>query len=138
MVRRYAHLASTHLAEYADRLSGPAACHNQATIGNVVEFRKIEAPAHQGKFTMPYFYLTPKQDDSNQELQICIAEALYDVDSIVADPGAYTKEELVTLHSQVLSNLEQEWEITGRSEDELTAVMVQISQVVARQFNKQE
>ncbi len=31
---------------------------------------------------MPY-YLTPKQDDFNQELQICIAEALYDVDSIV-------------------------------------------------------
>ncbi len=27
------------------------------------------------------FYLTPKQDDSTQELQICIAEALYDVDS---------------------------------------------------------
>ena len=25
---------------------------------------------------MPY-YLTPKQDDFNQELQICIAEALY-------------------------------------------------------------
>ncbi len=24
------------------------------------------------------FYLTPKQDDSNQELQICIAEALTD------------------------------------------------------------
>ena len=35
------------------------------------------------------FYLTPKQDDFNKipELQICIAEALYDVDSIVADPG---------------------------------------------------
>ncbi len=45
---------------------------------------------------MPY-YLTPKQDDFNQELQICIAEALYDVDSIVADPGAYTKEELASL-----------------------------------------
>ena len=43
---------------------------------------------------MPCFYLTPKQDDSNQELQICIAEALYDVDSIVADPGDYTREEL--------------------------------------------
>ena len=43
---------------------------------------------------MPY-YLTPKQDDFNQELQICIAEALYDVDSIVADPGAYTKEQLI-------------------------------------------
>ncbi len=37
---------------------------------------------------MPCFYLTPKQDDFNQERQICIAEALYDVDSIVADPGA--------------------------------------------------
>ena len=24
------------------------------------------------------FYLTPKQDDFNQELQACIAEALYD------------------------------------------------------------
>ena len=31
---------------------------------------------------MPHFYLTPKQDDFNQELQSCIAEALYDVDSI--------------------------------------------------------
>ena len=39
----------------------------------------------------------PEQDDFNKipKLQICIAEALYDVDSIVADPGAYTKEELV-------------------------------------------
>ncbi len=63
----------------------------------------------------------PKQDDFNQELQVCIAEALYDVDSIVADPGAYTKEELASLHSQILSNLEWAWEITGRSEDELTA-----------------
>ncbi len=56
---------------------------------------------------MPY-YPTPKQDDFNKtpELQVCIAEALYDVDSIVADPGAYTKEQLVTLHSQVASNLE--------------------------------
>ncbi len=54
---------------------------------------------------MPCFYLTPKQDDFNQELQICIAEALYDVDSIVADPGDYTKEELATFHSQIVSNL---------------------------------
>jgi len=37
---------------------------------------------------MPCFYLTPTQDNFNQELQVCIAEALYDVDSIVADPGA--------------------------------------------------
>jgi len=56
----------------------------------------------------------------------------------VADPGAYTKEELTTLHSQIVSNLEQEWELTGGSEDQLTGMMVQISQVVARQFNKQE
>ncbi len=52
--------------------------------------------------------VTPKQDDFNKipELQVCIAEALYDVDSIVADPGAYTKEELASLHSQIASNLD--------------------------------
>ncbi len=64
------------------------------------------------------FYLTPEQDEFNQELQICIAEALYDVDSIVADPGAYTKEELASLHSQILSNLERAWELSGGSEDQ--------------------
>ena len=63
------------------------------------------------------FYLTPKQDDFNPELQICIAEALYDVDSIVADPGAYTKKQLATLHSQIVSNLEQVWELSGGSEN---------------------
>jgi len=84
------------------------------------------------------FYLTPKQDDYNQGLQICIAEALYDVDSIVADPGAYTKEQLATLHSQILSNLEQAWEITGGSEDQLTATMMQISQVVARKLKMEK
>ena len=88
--------------------------------------------------TMP-FYLTPKQDDFNKipELQVCIAEALYDVDSIVADPGAYTREELASLHSQITSNLERAWEIRG-SEDQLLSTMMQISQVVAQQFNKQE
>ncbi len=87
---------------------------------------------------MPCFYLTPKQDHFNQERQVCIAEALYDVDSIVADPGAYTKEELAALHSQIVSNLERAWEIAGGSEDQLTGIMMQISQVVAQQFNKQE
>ncbi len=69
---------------------------------------------------MPCFYLTPKLDDFNKipELQVCIAEALYDVDSIVAYPGAYTKEELATLHSQIVSNLERAWEITTGSEDQ--------------------
>ncbi len=33
-----------------------------------------------------------------------------------------------------MNNLERAWEITGRSEDELTGVMVQISQVVAKGF----
>ncbi len=44
---------------------------------------------------MPRFYITPKQDDFNKipERQVCIAEALYDVSSVVADPGTYTKEE---------------------------------------------
>ncbi len=39
---------------------------------------------------MPY-YLTPEQDDFNKipELQVCIAEALYDADSIVAEPDSY-------------------------------------------------
>ncbi len=89
---------------------------------------------------MPCFYLTPKQDDFNEipELQACIAEALYDVDSIVADPGACTKEELASLHSQIVSNLEQAWELLGGSEDQLTGTMMQISHVVAQQFNKQE
>jgi len=53
------------------------------------------------------------------------------------DPGAYTKEQLATLHSQIVSNLEQAWEITGRSEDQLSGTMMQISHVVAQQFNKQ-
>ncbi len=53
----------------------------------------------------------------------------------MADPGAYTKEELGALHSQIVSNLEQAWELTGGSEDQLTGVMVQISQVVARQLS---
>ena len=28
------------------------------------------------------FYLTPKQGNVSQELQVCIAEALYDIESI--------------------------------------------------------
>jgi len=52
----------------------------------------------------------------------------------VADPGAYTKEELAALHSQIVSNLEQAWELLGGSEDQLTGTMMQISQVVGKQF----
>ncbi len=44
---------------------------------------------------MPCFYLTPKQDDFNQELQVCLAEALYDIESILADPRVFPEQELV-------------------------------------------
>jgi len=85
---------------------------------------------------MPY-YLTPKQDDFNQipELQVCIAEALYDAEAVFSNPNAFKGEEIRTLRDQTTSNLERAWEITGRSEDELTGVMVQISQVVAKQLS---
>ncbi len=80
---------------------------------------------------------TPKQDDFNQipELQVCIAEALYDAEAVLSNPSAFKPEEIRTLQDQITSNLEQAWEITGRSEDELTGVMVQISQVVAKQVS---
>ncbi len=82
------------------------------------------------------FYLTPKQDDYNQipELQVCIAEALYGAEAVLSNPSVYKPEEIRTLRDQITSNLGRAWEITGRSEDELTGMMVQISQVVAKQF----
>ncbi len=85
---------------------------------------------------MPCFYLSPKQDDPNHasELQICIAEALYNIESILANPGALTKKETRTLREQIVSNLERAWEATGGTEDQLTGTMVQISQVVAREL----
>ena len=62
---------------------------------------------------MSCYYLNPAKDDFNKipELQVCVAEALYDVDSIVADPEAYTKQEVVTLHNQIVLNLERAWEL---------------------------
>ncbi len=89
---------------------------------------------------MPCFYLNPKQDDFNKipELQVCVAEALYDIESILSDPGGYPYKEIVKLRDQIVSNLERAWEISGGDEDQLAGTMMQISQVVARQFNKQE
>ncbi len=83
------------------------------------------------------FYLTPKQDVYTQipELQVCIAEALYDAEAVLSNPSPFKAEEIRTLRDQIASNLERAWEITGRSEDELTGVMVQISQVVANQLS---
>ncbi len=87
---------------------------------------------------MPCFYINPKQDDFNQipELQVCIAEALYDAESVLSNPSAFKPEEIRTLRDQITCNFERAWGITGRSEDELTGVMVQISQMVAKQFKE--
>jgi len=85
---------------------------------------------------MPCFYLTPEQDDFNKilELQVSIAEALYDVESILADRSAYSDDELRRLRGQIVSNVERAWEISGASEDQLDSTILQISQVVAREF----
>ena len=86
---------------------------------------------------MPY-YLNLEKDDFNQipELQVCIAGALYDAEAILFNPSAFKAEEIRTLRYQITSNLERAWEITGRSEDQLLSTMVQISQVVAKQFKE--
>ncbi len=62
---------------------------------------------------MPCFYLSPKQDNVNEipELQVCIAEALYDIESLLSNPGALTKKEIRILHDHIVSNLERAWEI---------------------------
>ncbi len=85
---------------------------------------------------MPH-YLTPKQDDFNQipELQVCIAEALYDAEAVLSNPTAFKAEQIRTLRDQITSNLERAWEITGGTEDQLTGTMIQISQVVAKQLS---
>ncbi len=82
------------------------------------------------------FYLTPNQDDFNQipELQVCIAEALYDAEAVLSNPSAFKTEEIRTFRDQITSNLERAWEITGGSEDQLLSTMMQISQVVAKEF----
>ena len=55
---------------------------------------------------MPCFYLTPEQYDFNNipELQVCTAEALYDIESILADPSAYPEQELCRLRDHSVSN----------------------------------
>ena len=65
-------------------------------------------------------------------------EALYDAESVLSNPSAFKPEEIRTLRDQITSNLERAWEITGRTEDELTAVMLQISQVVAKGFKAED
>ena len=57
---------------------------------------------------------------------------------IIVDPTALPEHEVLKLRDQIASNLERAWEITGRSEDELTGVMVQISQGWAKQLSDKE
>ncbi len=47
------------------------------------------------------FYLTPKKDDFNKipELQVRIAEALYDAESVLSNPRAFKADEIRTLDS---------------------------------------
>lgn len=83
---------------------------------------------------LPDYYFEAEQDDHNQvpELQVCLAEALYDIEAILADPTAFPEQELIRLRHQVTSNLRRAWEITGNSKEQLAAMMSQISQVVAK------
>ncbi len=85
---------------------------------------------------MPCFYLIPKPDDFNKipELQVCIAGALYDAEAVLSNPSTFKAEEIRTLRDQITSNLERAWEITGGSADQLTGMMMQISQVVNVRF----
>ncbi len=50
--------------------------------------------------------------------------------------GWFKAEEIRTLRDQITSNLERAWEITGGTEDQLTGMMVQISQGWAKQFKE--
>jgi hypothetical protein len=48
---------------------------------------------------MSHFYLTPKQGEIDKipELQVCIAEALYDAEAVLSNPSAFKAEEIRTL-----------------------------------------
>jgi hypothetical protein len=69
---------------------------------------------------MPRFYRTLISDDFNPvpELQVCIAEALYDAEAVLSNPSAFESEEIRTLRDQLTSNLERAWELTSGSEDQ--------------------
>ncbi len=60
---------------------------------------------------------------------------VHDAEAVLSNPSAFKAEEIRTLRDQNTSNLERAWETIGRSEDELTGVMMQISQVVAKQLS---
>ncbi len=67
-----------------------------------------------------------------------IADTLYDAAAVLSKPSAFKAEDVRARRDPIVSNLERAWGITGRSEDELTGVMLQMSQVVARKFMTKE
>lgn len=84
------------------------------------------------------FYLDPEKEDYNRipELQVCLVEALYDIDSILGDPGACPEHQRRRLRNQIIANLERAWEITGGTADQLHLMLVRISQGVGREFRR--
>ncbi len=50
------------------------------------------------------------------ELQVCIAEALYDAEAVLSNPSAFDAEEIRTLRDQIVSNLERAFEFSGGTE----------------------
>jgi hypothetical protein len=87
---------------------------------------------------LAFFWFLNGMDDRQSTASIRIAEALYDAGAVLSNPRAFKPEEIRTLRDQITSNLERAWEITGRSEDKLTGMMVQISQVVAKEFKAED
>lgn len=92
-----------------------------------------------GKITALVSYAVALSGEGQHpERQVCLADALYDVDSIVADPRALPKEAIRALGDQIVSNLERAWEIAGGSDDQLDGMMLQISQAVARELKSRD
>ncbi len=110
----------------------------KATLSITDCYRDDSTTRKTGDPPCPVSTSLPNKTTSTKNCKSVSAEALYDVDSIVADPGAYTREELASLHSQIVPNLERAWEIAGGSEDQLLPTMMQMSQVVARKFKMEK
>ncbi len=75
------------------------------------------SPPTKRRPAIPY-YLTPQQDDFDKipELQVCLAEALYDAESVLSNPAAFKPDEITALRDQITSHLERAFDISGGSE----------------------
>jgi hypothetical protein len=86
---------------------------------------------------MPCFYLTRDKAEPAEigELRICLAEALYDLKTIMERPVA-RRSHLQVSYDQIVSNLERAWEITGGAREDLEETLLRIAQAVARRFGR--